>query len=34
MAHEVKAPITGTIWKITQAKDSKVAEEDTVIIME
>ena len=34
MAHEVKAPITGTIWKITQVVQAQVGEEDTVIIME
>mgnify|MGYP000479326813 CR=1 FL=1 len=32
--HNVKAHITGNIWKITTTIGSEVAEEDTVIIME
>ena len=34
MAQEIKAPITGTIWKITCTAQGQVAEGDTVIIME
>ena len=32
--HQVTAPITGTIWKITTTIDTEVGETDTVIIME
>lgn len=32
--HQVSAPITGTIWKITTQVGQKVGEMDTVIIME
>jgi acetyl-CoA carboxylase biotin carboxyl carrier protein len=34
MAHQVLAPITGTIWKITQSHGNAVGETDTVVIME
>jgi acetyl-CoA carboxylase biotin carboxyl carrier protein len=34
MATDVKAHITGTVWKIEKPAGSKVAEGDTVIILE
>jgi acetyl-CoA carboxylase biotin carboxyl carrier protein len=34
MATDVKAHITGTVWKIEKGPGSKVAEGDTVIILE
>jgi acetyl-CoA carboxylase biotin carboxyl carrier protein len=34
MATEVKAHITGTVWKIEKPAGSKVSEGDTVIILE
>jgi len=34
MATDVKAHITGTVWKIEKAPGSQVAEGDTVIILE
>jgi acetyl-CoA carboxylase biotin carboxyl carrier protein len=32
--HEVPAPITGTIWKITTTVGAQIGETDTVVIME
>ena len=34
MATEVRAHITGTVWKIEAAVGAKVAEGDTVVILE
>jgi acetyl-CoA carboxylase biotin carboxyl carrier protein len=34
MAHEVRAHITGTVWKIQVALGDKVEEEDELIILE
>ena len=34
MAIEVRAHITGTVWKIEKQKGAKVAEGDTIIILE
>ncbi len=34
MATDVKAHITGTVWKIEVQKGAKVSEGDTVIILE
>ena len=34
MATDVKAHITGTVWKIEKAAGSQVSEGDTVIILE
>ena len=34
MATDVKAHITGTVWKIEKPAGSKVSEGDTVIILE
>jgi acetyl-CoA carboxylase biotin carboxyl carrier protein len=34
MATEVRAHITGTVWKIEKQKGAKVAEGETIIILE
>jgi biotin carboxyl carrier protein len=34
MAHEIRAHITGSLWKIAVAEGQTVAEEETLVIME
>ncbi len=34
MLHEVKAEMTGTVWKIVIEEGQKVTEEDTLLVLE